>query len=436
MRSAAKYLSATALTAILAALIIASEPHVMAQAPAPPPSAPATATPQQAQPTFRVDIDLVTTDVIVRDSKNDQFISDLKAGDFEVFEDGVKQDLLSMVLVHGGRAFNVQAPPPPPAQEGIILPVTRPTNDTAGRVFLIFVDDLHLDFQSTPRTRELFKKMLRNLIHEGDMFGIVSTGTSSLSIQLTYDRQVLEDAIKRITGGGMKPADIVTGMQSSQGPTELRYRAHVAFSTAYELMKNLEKLRNRRKAVIWVSSGYDFNPFERARMEEMSRSMGGDGAETDLSRDPIYQLQNQGTQFADADLFRELSDVTRAANRANATLYTIDPRGLVAGPDIDDKVLENHMEEWNQYIRRTQDSLRTLAEETGGIAVVNQNDFDKALKRIDAETSDYYVLGYYSSNPDPLKKTRRIEVKAKRDGVAVWSRTSYSLRPSPTGTQK
>jgi hypothetical protein len=72
-----------------------------------------------------------------------------------------------------------------------------------------------------------------------------------------------------------------------------------------------------------------------------------------------------------------------------------------------------------------------IAELTGGYAVVNQNDFDKALKRIDAETSDYYVLGYYSTNPDPLKRTRRIEVKTKRNGVNVWSRTSYSLRPTP-----
>ena len=59
--------------------------------------------------------------------------------------------------------------------------------------------------------------------------------------------------------------------------------------------------------------------------------------------------------------------------------------------------------QWNEYVRKSQDSLRVLAEETGGIAVVNQNDFDKALKRIDAETSDYYVLGYYSKNPDPTQ---------------------------------
>jgi len=53
------------------------------------------------------------------------------------------------------------------------------------------------------------------------------------------------------------------------------------------------------------------------------------------------------------------------------------------------------------------------------------------LKRIDNETSDYYVLGYYSNNPDPLKRTRRIEVKTTRNNVQVWSRTSYSLRPTP-----
>ena len=74
-------------------------------------------------------------------------------------------------------------------------------------------------------------------------------------------------------------------------------------------------------------------------------------------------------------------------------------------------------------MRDTQDSLRVLAEETGGFAVVNQNDFDKALKRIDAETSDYYVLGYYSTNPDPLRRTRKLEVKTTRprsECVVTW----------------
>jgi VWFA-related protein len=390
------------------------------------PAAPA----PQAQPTFRASIDLVTTDVIVRDNR-DQFVSDLKAGELEVFEDGVKQDIASLVLSHGGRIYNQLSPPPAPIQEGIILPRNRPTNDAAGRIILLFIDDLHLDFQSTPRTRELLKKMLRLLIHDGDMFGIVTTGTSSISEQLTYDRQILESSIQKVTGGALKPKEIIQAQQGSQGPTELRHRAHVAFSTAYDLMRNLEKVQNRRKAVIYISSGYDFNPFEQSRLEEQAQRMHVESSE--LQTDPFFRQQQSSQMLAEGDLVRELAELTRAANRANATMYTIDPRGLVAGPDMDDDV---PVQEWNAYVRDTQDSLRVLAEETGGIAVVNQNDFDKALKKIDAETSDYYVLGYYSKNPDPLKRTRRIEVRSTRAGVNVWSRTAYSLRPLPAANTR
>ena len=99
--------------------------------------------------------------------------------EFEVYEDGGRQESGSRVLTHGGRVFNVQSPPPAAVQEGIILPPARPTNDAAGRVFLIFIDDLHLDFRLTPRTRDLMQRILRNLVHEGDMFGIVSTGTAA-----------------------------------------------------------------------------------------------------------------------------------------------------------------------------------------------------------------------------------------------------------------
>jgi len=190
-------------------------------------------------------------------------------------------------------------------------------------------------------------------------------------------------------------------------------------------MRNLESLRNRRKAVLYISSGYDFNPFATSRMKYEAEMFGNqEGA----ALDPFTNPRMQGQQFAEADLVRELSELTRAANRANATFYTIDPRGLVAGPDLDQQV---ETAEWQDHVRETQDSLRVLAEQTGGLAIVNQNDFDRALKRIDAETSDYYVLGYYSSNPDPLKRTRRIEVKTKRDDIQVWSRTSYTLRPTP-----
>jgi len=98
--------------------------------------------------------------------------------------------------------------------------------------------------------------------------------------------------------------------------------------------------------------------------------------EIDRTRLAFYRL----SAGADADLAGELGEPTRTANRANATLYTIDPRGLIAGPDLDQQL---DPVEFGEHVRKTQDSLRVLADLTGGIAVVNQNDFDKALKRID-----------------------------------------------------
>ena len=95
------------------------------------------------QPTFRGGVTLVTTDVIVRRGSG-RFVGDLTEHDFEVFEDDVLQEVASLILVHGGRVYN-QFQPPPPVQEGVILPSPRPTSDTAGRVFVIFVDDLHFE---------------------------------------------------------------------------------------------------------------------------------------------------------------------------------------------------------------------------------------------------------------------------------------------------
>jgi VWFA-related protein len=392
---------------------------------------------QQPTVTFRSSVNLVTTDLIARDSRTDQFIANLKADEVEVYEDGIRQDLVSMVLTHGGRVYNVKALPPQAVQQGIILPQQRPSNDVAGRIFLIVIDDFHLQPRDTPRTRDWLKRMLRSLIHDGDMFAIVSTGYSSISEQPTYDRQVLESAIERVTGAGLTPRDIVQGMQTSQGPAELRHRAQVAMATVYELLRNLERLYNRRKAVIFVSSGYDFDPFVEGRLEEQARRAGisatsdeGGGLQAAAERlrnDPGYRDQRSSQQLSAADLIRDLYDLAKAANRANATFYPVDPTGLVAGPDIDQDVKTS---DWLAHTRERQNSLRTLAELTGGIAVVNTNDIDKWLTRIDNETSDYYVIGYYSSNPDPLRKTRRISVRTTRPSVVIRAREVYSLQPT------
>ena len=428
----------TALLVVLAAGLSAQTP---AQPPAQPP---ASATTTQQKPTFRVQVDLVTNDIVVRDDKGN-FIPDLKKDEFEVYEDGVKQELTSMTVVTGGRVTNVLAPPPPPPPEGIILPPSRPKTDVSGRIFLFFVDDLHLQFHNTGRVRDLFKRISKELVHDGDMFGIVSSGPSSIAVDMTYDKARLEEAIKKIAGSELKPTDIINGSSGAEGPSEVRYRAHVAFSTVNDLLNNLESVHNRRKALVYVSDGYDFNPFQDARLglmepnspfaqNEFARSQNqmrqtDDGSgNASNAVDPLTQQQKQSEQFADADLARELGELTRQANRANVTMYTIDPRGLVGMGDIDEQV---DPRQWGEFVRKSQDSLRVIAEETGGIAVVNQNDFSKALKRIDAETSDYYVLGYYSNNPDASRRRRQVDVKVTRKGATVWFRKEYVLKPPP-----
>src|SRR5438105_6159030 len=424
-------------TGLVVALAAGLSAQTKTQPPAPAPNAA-----QPERPTFKVQVDLVTNDVIVRDDKGN-FIPDLKRDEFEIYEDGVKQDISSMTVVTGGRVTNVLAAPPPPPPEGIILPVTRPRNDVSGRIFLFFVDDLHLQFHNTGRVRDLFKRISKELVHDGDMFGIVSSGPSSIAVDMTYDKSRLDESIKKIAGNELKPTDIINGPSGAEGPSEVRYRAHVAFSTVNDLLNNLESVHNRRKALIYVSDGYDFNPFQDARLglmdpnspfaqNEFSRSQNqaasqnSDGSSPQT--DPFANQQKQSETFADADLARELGELTRQANRANVTMYTIDPRGLVGMGDIDEQV---DPQQWNEFVRKSQDSLRVIAEETGGLAVVNQNDFSKALKRIDAETSDYYVLGYYSKNPDQTKRRRQIDVKVTRKSAQVWFRKEYVLKPLP-----
>lgn len=91
----------------------------------------------------------------------------------------------------------------------------------------------------------------------------------------------------------------------------------------------LENIPHRRKAFIYVSSGYDFDPFPKAREKR----------------------ENESTKnvFGFADLSAQLSELIRAANHANATIYTIDPRGLVGGPDLDQDV---DPVEWQTHVRQ------------------------------------------------------------------------------------
>jgi VWFA-related protein len=131
-------------------------------------------------------------------------------------------------------------------------------------------------------------------------------------------------------------------------------------------------------------------------------------------------------EFGDADLYHDLAEMTRTANRANVTIYSIDPRGLVAGSDVEEQL---DPAQWTEYVAKSQDSLRVLAAGTGGMAVVSRADFDQAIQRLDNDMSDYYVLGYYSSNPNPNQRRRRVEIRVTRPGAVVASaRKEYEFK--------
>ena len=114
------------------------------------------------------------------------------------------------------------------------------------------------------------------------------------------------------------------------------------------------------------------------------------------------------------------------ANRANASFYTVDPRGLVAGPGAAEYRLGG-TRSFNEWIFTVQNSLRSIAEQTGGRAIVNRNDFDDAFRELDAETSDYYILGFSLDDADSTVRTRRLRVEVRgRNDVRVQHRSGYT----------
>lgn len=394
------------------------------------PAAAAQGPPSPPQPTFRAGVTLVTTDVIPRDADG-RFVSDLTKDDFTILEDGAPQKIESFSLVHGGRTYNTLTAAPPSVPEGIVLP-TAPlpaVADTAGRVLLIFVDDLHFEPEYSPHVRRLVETIVSTLLHEGDLVAMISSGPSTLEIGLTYDRKLVAAAVPRIRGSGLTANEMFRLLETSEGPADVRSRAQMAFYTAYNILGSLEQVQNKRKAILYISTGYDFDPFPEGR-KGTDRVQGGRFSEPTRflvdQENPYFRLP---AVTADIDLYRYMRELTLSANRANASIFTIDPRGLAGVVDVAQLVDQSEV---RTYIQKTQSTLRYLAEETGGFAVVNTNDFEAELKRIDAETSDYYVLGFYSTNADTGRRVRQLEVRVDRPGVTVRARQAYSLKTPGT----
>ena len=107
----------------------------------------------------------------------------------------------------------------PTVSEGLILPPSPPVTDQSGRVFIVFVDDMHIQHKDTIQTRKIMEKIRDTPIHEGDLIGIVSTGHSSLEVDLTHDvkKKRFNEAINRVSGSALSPQEIIDASQTADG---------------------------------------------------------------------------------------------------------------------------------------------------------------------------------------------------------------------------
>ena len=120
--------------------------------------------------------------------------------------------------------------------------------------------------------------------------------------------------------------------------------------------------------------------------------------------------------------YQDLIDV---ANRSNVSIYPVDSRGLAASDTPIGSGRERSPAAEINRVRRRVEGLRTLAVDTDGIAVINTNDLDTGLKRIVADMSSYYLVGYYTKNAKLDGRFRKITVRVKRPGVNVRARRGY-----------
>jgi VWFA-related protein len=250
--------------------------------------------------------------------------------------------------------------------------------------------------------------------------------------------------------------DILSGVmtESYEGPQGLRHNTAVAQMTALDTLTQLGQFSDRRKAFVYVSNGYDYNPFKNARWDTVKNmytwqdDSGPDAErmaqdrynkEQGLERDPkLIELdQNRvdefkkKTEFSNSDLTNSTVLLAREASRNSITFYPLDPRGLmVTGGDISIREKISYADYRDHMIQQLF-TLDIIAHETGGFCICGTNDIEKGLRRIDNEMSDYYELGYRTNNPDPMKTRRTVKVEVTRPGLHVENDTSDYWLPKP-----
>ena len=380
-------------------------------------------------PTFRVAVDFVEVDAVVTD-RNGKFVRGLTKEDFEVFEDGKQQTVTTFTTVdlpatRSGVAANVPATVTTPRGTAVTRSVAADvrTNDGTfdGRVIVLMLDDLLVDARRSLPVRRLAKDFINQFVDDGDLVAVVTSGGAPATSQnFTSDRGLMIAAVDRFIGHrlqskAMAAADSYAGggggVDGSESQRPMRSRE--ALERLTSAAGFLSSIRGRRKSLIWFTEGVDYD------VDTPIRSTGPDRG-----------------SMSDARLVREaMSGLIGTALRAGVSFYAVDPRGVGAGLDdaVDIAALPAMnpqstlgMQSVQNEIRWTQDTMRTISDETGGFAILGGN-VNEQFRRIIDQNSSYYLLGYYPQGGKNNDKTRSLEVKVKRPGLRVQYRKGYAV---------
>ncbi|MGH9346129.1 MAG: VWA domain-containing protein, partial [Vicinamibacterales bacterium] len=410
---------------------------------------------EQPRPTFRTEANYVRVDMYAQ--RDGQPVEDLTREEIEILEDGTPQAIATFEHV------NVR---PAGAQDTRIEPNTvehsrQAAADPRARVFVIFLDTYHVQIEGSHNMRVPLARFLDRVIGQDDLVAVMTPemATSSLAFgrKTTLISKMMEDDWawgRRETLANPDPKEdryeSCYALWPEIAPEMIdRRREQLSLDALEDLVIHLRGIREERKAVLTVSEGWRiFGPNQRLA-RRLPLAGGGDHAPD--GRDPIYvgpdgklrrgadprkaQDGREPASMAECDADRaalaqmdngyQFRRLFEQANRGNVSFYTIYPRGLAVfdssmGPRRPPDIFTDH-----RNLTARHDSLRELADNTDGMAVVNTNLIEPAMQRIVNDLTSYYLIGYYSSNTKLDGKFREISVRTKRPGVRIRARRGY-----------
>lgn len=410
--------------AVIAALpVVGGDAQQAPAQPQPPATEPAPQQPQQP-PTFRAGINFVRVDVILTD-KNGNPVADLQQGDFEVTEDGKPQKIetFRLVTLDGGVADAVREPPRE-IRTDFDEEAEAAREDV--RLFAIFLDDYHVRRGSSMSARNQLAKFVETQLGPSDMIGVMYPLESTSSVRMTRNHAAVVRGLQQFQGRKFE-YEVKNQFEERYAhyPTEIveRIRTQVSMSAIKALIVHMGSLKEGRKALILVSEGFSY--MLPPQMRSANAQMPGFGNPD--AYNPLAGLNNpnedRAAWLAGLDMDSDLRDLYDTANRNNVAIYSVDPRGL-AGFEFD--INENvNIQTDSKYLASTLDTLRILADNTDGRAIVNRNDLAAGMRQITRDSSAYYLIGYNSSQAPADGKFHEIRVRVKRPGVQVRARKGY-----------